>query len=200
MLYKVVPRSFVLSRHPFFKKFAIAMPSFLESVSRFLFPLFKFIFKFLFKIVIFIPRHIWTRQEERDRGERSRYRLPRGIARRSNDSVLTLPLPAKKSKLWRRQRRTRSQSGSLLLSRVPLEIRQQIWKNCVGGMKIHISPGMEKNKLVLFRYQCCAETWDQDCLLACVGEWFKRDIEARKSGTPKLPENLLSIFLTCRQM
>jgi hypothetical protein len=82
------------------------------------------------------------------------------------------------------------QGNSELLTKLPFEIRQLIWKECLGGMTIHLK--IENRRL---RSQTCAEDLRPDTCW----EFFGLKVKDKK-GKPPTKRQLLSILLTCRQM
>ena len=96
----------------------------------------------LFHIVKFIlwPFVCWyqfdqTRQDEIASGCRRGFPEPKGTHKGRRRRALTLPLPPKHNST----KRTSSQSECLLLSKLPPELRQIIWMECLGHMQIHIT-------------------------------------------------------------
>jgi hypothetical protein len=102
---------------------------------------------------------------------------------RKRSHSISLPITGKAEK-------TVFQGNSELLTKLPFEIRQFIWKECLGGMTIHLK--IENRRLCS---QSCTENVQPD---KC-WEFFGLQIQDKKSKTPT-ERQLLSIILTCRQV
>lgn len=81
------------------------------------------------------------------------------------------------------------QADSTLLGKLPYEVRQMIWKECLGGMTLHLK--IDRRHL---RGQSCGHGVPDTCW-EFFGLYFS-DIQMEK------PENrqLLSLLLSCRQV
>jgi hypothetical protein len=89
-----------------------------------------------------------------------------------------------------RAQRTVFQADSTLLTKLPYEIRQMIWKECLGGMTIHLR--IDHRHL---RGQICVEVETPDQCWEFFGLSF-----ADKQTKPHNKRQLLSILLSCRQV
>jgi hypothetical protein len=108
---------------------------------------------------------------------------PRPLKLRKRSHSLSLPTAGKAIK-------TVFQANSEILTKLPFEIRQLIWKECLGGMTLHLK--IENRRL---RSQCCTEDMKPDTCW----EFFGLRVKDRESKRPT-KRQLLSILLTCRQV
>jgi hypothetical protein len=82
------------------------------------------------------------------------------------------------------------QANSELLTKLPFELRQLIWKECLGGMTLHLKIANRR-----LRSQCCIEDVQPDTCWEFFGLQVK-DKESKRLNK----RQLLSILLTCRQV
>jgi hypothetical protein len=82
------------------------------------------------------------------------------------------------------------QVNSELLTKLPFELRQLIWKECLGGMTLHLKIANRR-----LRSQCCTE----NVLPDTCWEFFGLQVKDKESKRPN-KRQLLSILLTCRQV
>jgi hypothetical protein len=92
------------------------------------------------------------------------------------------------------------QSPCMLLAELPIEIRQQIWRECLGGMTFHLHlwQTLEEAQIHLGHIICrspCPEMCDE---LKGPKGCYKHSVSPPAPETPK--RHLLSILLTCHQM
>jgi hypothetical protein len=132
---------------------------------------------------------------------------------RKRPRALTCPLPAKPAssrsrlsnpfKIFSRQQRTFDQSQSPLVARLPLEIRQLIWTEVLGGRFLHI---VYAHKTLMAIE--CVEDFGPELETVQHGCWGKSvvGIGGFSSGVyhwplrdhPAKPTNLLPLIQTCR--
>jgi len=108
---------------------------------------------------------------------------PRPLKLRKRSHSISMPTAGKAEK-------TVFQANSELLTKLPFEIRQLIWKECLGGMTLHLK--IENRHL---RSQCCTEDLQPDTCW----EFFGLQVKDRESK-PSTKRQLLSILLACRQV
>ena len=101
----------------------------------------------------------------------------------SRARALTLPLPLKP----RNRQKTFDQSQCGLLTKLPFEVRQIIWMECLGGMKLHIDIRDRRLRHLIY------SSSDQSLCHQTCWTW-----PARPSDVPK--RHLLSLLLSCRQV
>jgi hypothetical protein len=139
------------------------------------------------------------RQAQVDRGYRPNSAPPRSrIAKRRR--ALTLPLPD--CTKCTKGRKTADQSSCPLLTKLPQELRSQVWHECLGNRTIHLllfKTAKERHPH-LRGVVCRARTFDkreEDCydIDGPKGCWR---ITLDESDFPT--QYLLPILLTCRQM
>ncbi len=82
------------------------------------------------------------------------------------------------------------QASSELLTKIPFEIRQLIWKDSLGGMTVHLKTWNRR-----LRSQCCTKDMQPD---KC-WEFFGLQLKDRESKHPTRRQ-LISLLLTCRQV
>ncbi|KAG9236731.1 hypothetical protein BJ875DRAFT_210704 [Amylocarpus encephaloides] len=97
--------------------------------------------------------------------------------------ALTLPLPPE----TRNRQKTLDQSQCDLLNKLPSEVRQIIWKECLGGMTLHID--IRDRRLRRFP---CSSPDPKLCHESC-WTWYPRP-----NAVPK--RQLLALLLSCRQV
>lgn len=130
----------------------------------------------------------YSTQRRHDR--RDGRRAPTGskpAALRTRRRALTLPLLDRRSG---RKRCPNAQSGSPLFSKLPFELREQIWKECVGGEMLHIY-WSDRHTHGLVRQTPEDPRWsiDHSC-------WRSRQHEQRFLET----RGLIALLLTCRRV
>jgi 2EXR family len=110
---------------------------------------------------------------------------------KSRGRSLTLPLQPSSG----RKQRTDAQVKSVLLSKLPLEIRQMIWKECVGnrtiGLKIH---HRRLVSLVFRRYGTQNEEQEEQARRHFNGQ------SKKKATKDQYKPHLVQMLRTCRQM
>jgi hypothetical protein len=122
-------------------------------------------------ITALVQHKIERRDAEREDNRRMEP-IPHSMPTQRRRRALTLSLPPKAKSRW-----TRSRSQSLLLSNLPLELRQIIWKESIGCMVLYVT--IRNRKVVL----------------SGIGP---RDPHRPGPGFENW--HLLSILLTCRQV
>jgi hypothetical protein len=103
------------------------------------------------------------------------------------------------------RRHLSSQSQSFLISRLPHEVRQLIWKECLGGMTFHLDRRYNcKTRHTQLSYIMCRSPGEpESCEAACWPYWRSHDspFEGNKAYENGMaPPQLLSILLSCRQV
>ncbi|KAI2467338.1 hypothetical protein F4781DRAFT_402525 [Annulohypoxylon bovei var. microspora] len=132
--------------------------------------------------ILLLGAYVQKRREAGRQGYRSIVPEPY-LLKRSRTRALTLPLPSRP----RNRQRTSDQWQCDLLKKLPLEIRQIIWKMCLGGMKLHVD--IRNRRL---QYHPCSSPNPSLCYKTC---WA---LMARPSGGPN--RQLLALLLSCRQV
>lgn len=138
------------------------------------------ILKGLFFPIFLLGDYTNKRRQAIRQGYRSMVPEPH-LLNKSRARALTLPLPSGPTT----RQRTYDQSQCHLLDKLPLEIRQIIWIQCLGGMKVHVA--IRDRRL---RRLSCSSSDPKLCHETC---WT-----ARRSSDPKL--QLLALLLSCRQV
>lgn len=119
---------------------------------------------------------IWDKDHiERQDPARQFQGPPRRLPRRRH----TLTIPSK----------TRNQSKSFLLGKLPLEVRQLIWYECVGGNVFHLNVQRGQRRSM----RCTSERQDK-----CDGGAFGRKCHFPDSSLGKYDG--LAILRTCRKV
>ena len=159
-----------------------------------------------FCVPFMIAQVIWKGISE-DMKSHELKRWPRNTLHKKRRSLT--PPPLKCSRLRRVQRSVRAdQSASLLLSKLPWELREMIWKQVVGGRYIHLGLCRSEAYRGRLGYILCQSTdpcdWPR-CTKACYRRWhdFQPESLQRMSCSynvkPWKPP-LIELLQTCHQM
>jgi hypothetical protein len=137
-----------------------------------------------------LARSSKKRQREIDAGYRLESLPGRSIVKKRR-RALTLPLPLPIGS----EKDGHASPPSGLLTKLPIELRQQIWRECMGGVNFHIGFGWVQH---LHSIVCCSPNTERcDDMYGHTG--------CRKYSAPRSMRNrpemcVVSLLLTCRQM
>jgi len=147
--------------------------------------------------------------EDKQHFERRQALAPRPLAVRPPERALTIPVPAmaEPGRVLPTERRgmTLDQSASRLM-RLPLELREMIYRHVVGDTTLHII--LKKHKLGHLR---CKASSDTECPLSYNGRTLSREscwgtVDSANMWSPMSGEDeptdgdILPLLQSCRQM
>jgi hypothetical protein len=119
---------------------------------------------------------------------------------RSNESVLTLPLEPVPGMTY--QKATAAQTDCLLLTKLPKELRDMIWEECLGKKAIHLTMTRDcyTDPVKLVSFICCS--FEDIQHRECLGGWRLEGGEYWHQDTPDDDgkDHHIKILYTCRKM